>query len=114
MHDDVALVRRLYDHFNSRDMEAALAAMHPDVAWANGIEGGHVHGRDGVREYWARQWAAVVSHAVPISFSVPAEGNVEVEVHLTARDHAGNVVFDKMGTHSFQIVDGLVRRLDIR
>jgi hypothetical protein len=23
--------------------------MHPDVVWANGMEGGHVHGRDEVR-----------------------------------------------------------------
>jgi hypothetical protein len=32
-------------------MEAAVATMHPDVAWANGLEGGHVHGHDGVRDY---------------------------------------------------------------
>jgi nuclear transport factor 2 (NTF2) superfamily protein len=114
MPDDVTLIRRLYESFNARDMEAALAAMHPDVVWANGMEGGYVHRREGVRDYWSRQWATVESHALPVKFSTAAEGNVEVEVHLTARDHQGNVVFDRMGTHSFHVVDGLVRRFDIR
>ena len=114
MSDDVAMIRRLYDNFNARDMEAALAAMHPDVAWANGMEGGHVHGREGVRDYWSRQWTTVESHAVPVNVSTDAGGTIEVEVHLTARDHAGNVVFDRMGIHSFQVVDGLVQRFDIR
>ena len=28
--------------FNGRDIESVLAAMHPEVVWANGMEGGHV------------------------------------------------------------------------
>jgi len=28
--------------------------MRPDVIWANGMEGRHVHGRDEVRSYWKR------------------------------------------------------------
>ena len=49
MPSDTELLERLYDRFNARDIEAALATMHPDVIWANGLEGGHVHGHDGVR-----------------------------------------------------------------
>jgi ketosteroid isomerase-like protein len=55
MPSDTELLEHLYDRFNARDMEAALATMHPDVAWANGLDGGHVQGYDGVRDYWARQ-----------------------------------------------------------
>jgi ketosteroid isomerase-like protein len=40
MPSDRELLERLYDRFNARDMEAALATMHPDVTWANGLEGG--------------------------------------------------------------------------
>ena len=50
MSSDRELLERLYDRFNARDMEAALATMHPDITWANGLEGGHVHGHDGVRD----------------------------------------------------------------
>jgi hypothetical protein len=45
------LLERLYGRFNARDMEAVLTAMHQDVVWADGLEGGHVCGHDGVRNY---------------------------------------------------------------
>src|SRR5467141_1161513 len=59
MPSDTELLEHLYDRFNARDMEAVLATMHLDVMWANGMEGGHVHGHDGVRNYWTRQWAII-------------------------------------------------------
>jgi SnoaL-like domain len=40
-------LRRAYEAFNARDVEAALALMHSDVDWPNAIEGGRVHGHDG-------------------------------------------------------------------
>ena len=57
MDDDVKLLERIYDRFNARDIDGVLAALTDDVAWANGMDGGHVHGREAVREYWTRQWA---------------------------------------------------------
>jgi len=38
-------------------METVLAALHEDVIWANGMEGGHVRGREELRSYWKRRWA---------------------------------------------------------
>jgi hypothetical protein len=114
MFSDTELLEHLYDHFNARDMEAALAAMHPDVVWANGMEGGHVYGHNGVRDYWTRQWATIDSHADPVGFSTGDDGAIDVEVHLTARDLKGQVMFDKMGIHAFRIENGLIRRFDIR
>jgi ketosteroid isomerase-like protein len=40
MSDEMDLLKRVYDRFNARDMETVLAAMHEDVIWANGMEGG--------------------------------------------------------------------------
>jgi hypothetical protein len=39
--------------------------MPPDVVWANGREGGHVLGREGVRSYWSRQWSVIDRHGEP-------------------------------------------------
>ena len=114
MSSDTELLKHLYNRFNARDMEAVLATMHRDVVWANGLEGGHVYGHDGVRDYWTRQWAMIEPHAEPASFSIGADGTTEVEVHLTARDLNGNLLFDKMGGHIFRIENGLIRRFDIR
>lgn len=108
------LISRLYECFNSRDMDGALAIMQPDVVWANGLDGGHVHGRDGVRAYWTEQWAAIDSGAKPIDISSKADGIVEARVHLIARDHQGNILFNTQAVHVFRLQDGLISRFDIR
>jgi len=110
----VKLLKRLYDQFNARDMESVLSAIHEDVMWANGMEGGHVHGRDGVRSYWTRQWAILDPHVEPTRFSYGSEGEMVVEVHQVVRDLEGNLIADKLVGHVFRIEDGLVKRFDIR
>ncbi|HET9402607.1 MAG TPA: nuclear transport factor 2 family protein [Candidatus Acidoferrales bacterium] len=114
MPDDLALLKRVYARFNARDMDAALAAMHEDVIWANGMEGGHVHGRDEVRSYWTRQWAKVDPHVEPVAFARSPQGEIVVEVHQVVRDLDGNVLADKTVGHIFQIENGLIKRFDIR
>jgi aminoglycoside 6'-N-acetyltransferase len=110
---DIELLKRLYDRLNARDMEAALAVMHGDVVWANGLDGGHVCGHEGVRDYWTRQWATIDARAEPIGFSIDENGTVNVEVHLSAHDLDGKLLFDKIGRHVFQVDGGLIKRFDI-
>jgi hypothetical protein len=114
MSDEVELLKRVYDRFNARDMETVLASMHEDVIWANGMEGGHVHGRDGVRNYWTRQWAMIDPHVEPISFSSGLDGELVVEVHQTVRDLQGNILADQMVGHIFRLESGLIKHFDIR
>jgi hypothetical protein len=114
MSDNVQLLKRVYDQFNARDMENALAAMHEDVIWANGMEGGHVHGRDEVRSYWTRQWAMIDPHVEPVSFGDGPDGEVIVEVHTVVHDLKGNLLADKMVGHVFRIENELVKRFDIQ
>ena len=54
MLDTLAFLRRVYERFNARDIDGVLACLHADVQWANGQDGGYVHGHDGVRRYWTR------------------------------------------------------------
>lgn len=95
-------------------MEAVLATMRRDVVWANGMEGGHVHGHDGVRKYWTRQWAVIDGQAQPTGFSEGADGTTDVDVHQFVRDLKGKVLSDMMVVHIFRIKDGLITRFDIR
>jgi nuclear transport factor 2 (NTF2) superfamily protein len=107
-------LKHLYERFNARDMERVLAALHEDVIWANGMEGGYVHGREGVHDYWTRQWAIVNPHVHPVEFSTGTEGEMIVEVHQVVHDLKGQLLADRMVGHIFRFEDGLVRRFDIR
>jgi ketosteroid isomerase-like protein len=114
-HTDVeTLLRRCYAAFNDRDLEGALAMMRPDVTWPNGWEGGWVKGRDGVREYWQRQWTAIDPRVEPRAFRWDAEGRVVVSVHQVVRDLTGTVLADQIVEHVYEMQDGLVCRMEIR
>jgi len=67
-----------YTAFNARDIDRALEAMHPDVEWANGMEGGHVHGPRALRDYWTRQWTQIDPHVEPQRVTVDDAGRIVV------------------------------------
>lgn len=114
MPSEIEFLKLVYKQFNARDMETVLTALHEDVIWANGMDGGHVRGRDGVRSYWTRQWAMVDPHVTPVAFSTIPDGQVVVEVHQIVRNLQGDVLVDQMVGHIFRIENGLIKRFDIR
>src|SRR4051812_50043463 len=89
MTDHEQFLRAVYSAFNARDIDAAIAAMHPDVDWPNAWEGGRLHGRDAVREYWTRQWAEIDPHVEPRAFATIEDGRIAIEVHQLVRSPAG-------------------------
>jgi ketosteroid isomerase-like protein len=109
-----ALLRRGYAAFNARDLEGALALLHPDVDWPNGTEGGTVSGRDGVREYWTRQWATIDPTVEPLEFQHDASGRIVVRVHQVVRDLAGALLTERVVEHVYAMTDGLIRSMQIR
>lgn len=110
---DRDLLVRVYDAFNARAIDAVLSAMHPDVDWPNGMEGGRVHGRRAVRDYWTRQWRVIDPHVEPRGFGLDDAGRCAVDVHQLVRDPSGTVIGDQMVRHVYEICDGLIRRMDI-
>jgi ketosteroid isomerase-like protein len=111
--DHEPLLRDLYDAFNRRDIERAVAAMSPDVDWPNAFEGGRVAGHDGVREYWTRQFTQIDPHVEPVGFSTDADGRVAVEVQQLVRTIDGEVLADRVVTHVYAFREGLVERMDV-
>ena len=104
----------VYDLFNRREMEAVLALMHPNVDWPNGMEGGRVHGRDGVRDYWTRQWSLIDPHVEPVDSSIDEAGRIVLRVHQTVRDLAGKLILDQYVEHVYTMMNDLIARMDIR
>jgi ketosteroid isomerase-like protein len=109
-----SLLRRAYDAFNARDIDAALALMHPAVEWPNGMEGGYVYGREAVRQYWTRQWHLIDPSVTPRAYRRESDGRVLVEVHQSIRDLEGNIISDQLVEHLFSFRDGLIVRMQIR
>jgi ketosteroid isomerase-like protein len=107
------LLRRAYEAFNARDIDGALALMHPDVDWPNAWEGGRVRGHAEVRDYWTRQFREIDSHVEPEGFSEDGEGRVVVDVHQVVRSPAGEVIADERVQHACAFRDGLVGRMDV-
>lgn len=113
MLDTIARLNHLYERFNARDVEAVLAAMQPDVEWANSTEGGHLVGHDAVRAYWTRQWAEIAPILIPETFSTDGLGRVVIEGRLRVRDRAGTLLADGRVRHAYTFKDGLVQRMDV-
>lgn len=120
MNDDVKVVERLYECFNARDIDGVLDWLTDDVAWANGMDGGHENGQEAVRAYWTRQWSVVSPHVEPVGFHRDADGAIVAEVIQTIRDLDGNPLEgqthglkDKTVGHVFRMRDGKVARFDI-
>ena len=108
------LLKRAYAAFNARDLEGALATMRPDVVWPNGMEGGVVHGHEGVRAYWTRQWSMINPHVDPTSFKEEESDRIAVNVHQVVRDLSGKILMDRMVEHVYTLKDGLIQSMDIR
>ena len=87
--------------------------MTDDVDWANGWEGGRVVGRDAVRDYWERQWAAVHSTAEPTEVTDRPDGKTQVAVHLVGRNSDGETLFDDQALHVYEFKGHLVHRMTI-
>ena len=104
----------VYDAFNRREVDSILKVMHPEVEWPNGMEGGWVHGREGVRAYWKRQWRMFDPHVDPVQFHEEENGKVVVDVHQVVRDLSGTVLLDRTVQHAYLIKDSLIVRMEIR
>ncbi|TAJ20117.1 MAG: nuclear transport factor 2 family protein, partial [Dehalococcoidia bacterium] len=78
--DRIALLRRLYDAFNRRDIDAVIPMLTKDVDWPNMMERTRAIGHDEVREYWTYQFTQVNPTVEPVTFEID-EDRVLVAVH---------------------------------
>jgi hypothetical protein len=113
MTDEREILRNAYRDFNARNIDAVISRMHPQIEWANGMEGGHVHGKDEVRAYWTRQFTTLNPQVEPVSIDPAKDGSWVVEVHQVVHDQNGNLLLDTTVYHTYQFRDGLIARMDI-
>jgi ketosteroid isomerase-like protein len=113
METEHEVLQAAYRNFNARKIDAVLARMTSDVEWPNGWEGGYVHGHEGVRDYWTRQWAALDPRVEPVEIRNLEDGRLAAEVHQVVHDCEGNLLVDQSVCHVYRMRDGLIARMDI-
>jgi hypothetical protein len=106
-------LQNMYDAFNRRDIETAVAKMHPNVKWANGQAGGFVYGRDGVREYWTNQFKQIQPEIEILKFELDDQNRSVVTVHLIVKDFDGNTLAEMQVHQIFTIEGGLISLYEI-
>jgi ketosteroid isomerase-like protein len=110
---EIELLRAAYAAFNSRDIDAALATMAPDVVWPKAFLGGFARGHQEVRAYWTKQWSEIDPHVEPTSFYPEGDGRILVDVHQVVRNLFGALLADVHVGHRFTIESGLIRAMEV-
>ena len=103
----------LYVAFNARRLDVVLEHLSDDVDWQNAWEGGRLHGRDAVRDYWTRQWIEIDPAVRPRAFRTLADGRIAVDVHQTVRALDGSLLGESDVSHLFAFDDDLISRMDV-
>ena len=109
----VALLRRAYEAFDRRDVEALLARLDPEVEWPNVRASTLLRGRAAVRAYWAEQFETIDPRVEPTGFR--AEGDaVVVSVHQVVRDRAGALLAEAELEHVYRFRGDLIVSMRVR
>jgi limonene-1,2-epoxide hydrolase len=113
MNSNQQFLQNLYDAFNRREIETIISAMHPDVKWANGFEGGFVHGRDAVREYWTNQMKVIQPELKILKYETDENNRHMVTVHEVVKDLDGKLLADMTVQQIYTIENSLIRLYEI-
>jgi len=104
-------LRRSYDAFNARDLEAWMGAFDPEITWQAAREDPdaslHV-GRDGIRKYaeqWIEAWDDLRAEPLEI---IEKGGCIVVWVRLTGRGRTSGLPLDMEQAQVMTLRDGMV------
>lgn len=112
MDRNTVLLKKAYYALNTRNLDAALAMMHPNVSWSNGMSG-YVNGHEELREYWNKQWSMVDADVEPVSILTEGKDKVVANVRHVVRDMHENIIEDEMLQHTYLIEDNLIKHMDV-
>ncbi|MFZ5670585.1 MAG: nuclear transport factor 2 family protein [Pseudomonadota bacterium] len=107
-----ALLTRLYEAYNRKDIDAVVDVLHADVDWPNLFGEGRRRGHAAVRAMWRDQFARIDPEATPISFTENRDGSVSVKINFIVRNLDGRIFTDEIATNTYRFRDDKVVRMD--
>jgi len=106
------LLLRAYAAYNTQDLERLLTLVADDVDWP-GDEGGRLHGKDALPDYWAEQWRRTRTHDQPIAFVELDDGRLAVHVNQQVRSLDGTLVSAGQFVHLFRVNGDRIADMEI-
>nr|WP_070959880.1 nuclear transport factor 2 family protein [Hyphomonas sp. Mor2] len=108
----VQLIESLYKTFNAKDLDGLLRHYHPDVEYVNEPKHIHLKSLQDLSAQWRTHAGKVGIELTPQQvFAIP--GGVFSQVREVLRTPEGEVFFDGLVGHAYQIEGDLIRRCDI-
>src|SRR4051794_38375920 len=111
---NVEVVERWYAAYNDRNLEGALALMHPRVsltsAGMSGVEGSEHVGHVGMRRYFADLWETWEDPRVEVEQLLDHGESVVMLGHTTGRGRLSGIDLDFPVASVIEVEDGLICR----
>lgn len=108
-----ALVGRLYDANQRRDLEAFRALVAPQLEWPDVTRGGVLTSPEAVGDYWAYNDSIIRVEITPVEIHVTEDGRIVVDVNQVVWNRSGKLWSDLCVRHCYTLRDGLFWRMDI-
>jgi ketosteroid isomerase-like protein len=106
-------VRKLFEAFNRRDLDALFAQLDPEVQYTPVEENVVYRGREASTEYiarWLEAWDKCLIHPEEIEIS-PAEDWGFVAIRFSVRGKGSEVEVDDQGFWAAELRDGRMHRI---
>jgi ketosteroid isomerase-like protein len=106
-------VRKLFEAFNRRDLDAVFAQLDPEVEYTPVEENVVYRGREAFTEYiarWLEAWDKCLVHPEEIEIS-PAEDWGFVAIRFSVRGKGSEVEVDDQGFWAAELRDGRMHRI---
>lgn len=112
--ENVEIVERWYAAYNDRDLEGALALMHPKVdatsAGMSGVEGSSHIGHAGMRRYFADLWETWEDPRVEVEHCFDRGGKVVMLGHTSGAGRLSGIEVNFPVASVVEVEDGLIVR----
>ncbi|PVM93781.1 nuclear transport factor 2 family protein [Caulobacter endophyticus] len=106
------LLTRHFDATRRRDLETVVAQLHPDIAFADVLEGGQIVGIEAARGYFERQFAMAGVDISLMRVRRQTDGWVHADVEIALRRPDGRLWSQNLAVIAYLIRDDLIVGID--
>jgi len=108
------LIGRLHDALNRRDLDAAMAQIHPQARFKDYLDGGEVEGHAAVREFYQRLFDTIAPDLDLIALKALPDGRIQADIQSSVRARGGQLWSDTRVVAVYQITDGLISSVELQ